>query len=835
MVNLQLYINGAEADLNGVVSMPLTKTFDEMSDPVAIVNDRSKTVTLPGTPKNNKLFGHIWRLDALNQNFNPLQRTPFVLTDSGSIIFSGYMKLNAVKRNGSWVTGYDCTLFGGLGGLLYELNEMELANTTMPYNNFEHTVNAANVAPNAIPVGGNSLVYFMSNQGKYEDFESNTRATGTSTGDPNADYQELDKEYDENQLLEYRSYYQRPAVLLSYIIARIMENRRWSFSNDFRNSPYFNATRLCFKPPYKDVMGAKKESGSILYSAPSGHSSQFSQITSFDQCNHQEIATFWDSVNSSTKYINGGRIDVSDIAARGGTIEYDLQFQLSARLYSMAASNDAVWALGVSSRWQAGLFGDVVFVDNDTNAVIHFHNVYDVFQSRYMIQKWGNNTDIGGVAYGPNDVISVVGKFNIPQETTQVRVYFSLTVQDAGVDTDLNGLLMWRSNQWVSIPGTGASARVDIQAPLFINISKASFIATIDQQSIRSGDSVGWPDICPKGITQLAFLKNITKIFGLLWKFNDKLPPSDNHSTQVEWLTRNDFFANYKIHDWTHKIDTSKSMDIAPILLKSRYSTFKWGESKSARATEYALSSGQDYGSLKVDTGYMFDSEDQPLIPENIFTNGVISREYDPLFNDRDNNTPGRDDKDIPAIFEKKDNSQEFLDEDMQLFFDAGTQGCSPYRITDDTDRMILDQRYCWSETDNGTTYFVYRKMARVLDPNPADPNNKPWSLDFGKPSQAYYPSTDTDYPDGITIYDRCWKKFLQERFSYSTRVMTCYVWMSNSEFAQWEFSDFVKIENTLWHVNKIIDFDPTKNASTKVELVRVENLEAYTNGQNWQ
>ena len=42
----------------------------------------------------------------------------------------------------------------------------------------------------------------------------------------------------------------------------------------------------------------------------------------------------------------------------------------------------------------------------------------------------------------------------------------------------------------------------------------------------------------------------------------------------------------------------------------------------------------------------------------------------------------------------------------------------------------------------------------------------------------------------------------------------------------------FVKIENTLYHVNRIIDYDFDTNSPTKVELVQVWNTDAYTGGQ---
>ncbi len=147
---------------------------------------------------------------------------------------------------------------------------------------------------------------------------------------------------------------------------------------------------------------------------------------------------------------------------------------------------------------------------------------------------------------------------------------------------------------------------------------------------------------------------------------------------------------------------------------------------------------------------------------------------------------------------------------------------------TDDNATMKTEGLFCWTAS-GGIPLSQYPKMSRITKGT----NGQKYSLDFSKPSLLYYPATESDYPADSTIYSRFWRAYMNELISSDTRVMTCNVRITAAEFANWKFNTFVKIEDTLWHVNKIADFDPLKQQSTKVELIRVKDINAYISGQN--
>ncbi len=128
---ISLIIGGSPADLDDESLVLFNYTREEMSDPTVVKNSYSQTVTLPGTPANNAIFGHYFRADRVTESsasgwtgrwFNALRQTPFEIRDErGGIIESGYVKLESVTRKGADICSYGVALYGGLGAFFYEL------------------------------------------------------------------------------------------------------------------------------------------------------------------------------------------------------------------------------------------------------------------------------------------------------------------------------------------------------------------------------------------------------------------------------------------------------------------------------------------------------------------------------------------------------------------------------------------------------------------------------------------------------------------------------------------------------------------------------------------
>lgn len=121
---ISLYIGGELADLNDDGLILYNYTMEEAENPAIVRNSYTQTIELPGTPNNNRIFGHLFRPDRISGagQYNPSRKVDFAIyNEMSEIVESGYVKLDSVNRKDG-VSTYSVTLYGGLGSFLYGLS-----------------------------------------------------------------------------------------------------------------------------------------------------------------------------------------------------------------------------------------------------------------------------------------------------------------------------------------------------------------------------------------------------------------------------------------------------------------------------------------------------------------------------------------------------------------------------------------------------------------------------------------------------------------------------------------------------------------------------------------
>lgn len=122
--DIRLYLDGEKVDWTKTPDILLTYQRTDYQNPTITKNMFSKTLTIDGTPNNNNIFDHIWKLDRVMDSdftlFNPSQRVPFELYNDAEIVEKGYAKLDSIKKDGYKIE-YNITLYGGLGSFFYSL------------------------------------------------------------------------------------------------------------------------------------------------------------------------------------------------------------------------------------------------------------------------------------------------------------------------------------------------------------------------------------------------------------------------------------------------------------------------------------------------------------------------------------------------------------------------------------------------------------------------------------------------------------------------------------------------------------------------------------------
>jgi hypothetical protein len=123
-----------QVDLTESVSLPITKTIIDIREPEKRQSDYSKTITLPGTSNNNKIFNHIFKLDRATINettinyqpdFNPNLKVDAILYRSGIPQITGYLQLNNIKRTDGNIE-YEVIIIGKFANMFQDLGEKNL-------------------------------------------------------------------------------------------------------------------------------------------------------------------------------------------------------------------------------------------------------------------------------------------------------------------------------------------------------------------------------------------------------------------------------------------------------------------------------------------------------------------------------------------------------------------------------------------------------------------------------------------------------------------------------------------------------------------------------------
>lgn len=117
-------------DLGENETILFSRKRTDYTNPTLIKNSFTKTLHLPGTKSNNEIFDEIYHLFRFQNpnDFNPSRRVPFKLLENGLLKESGYLKLDYINKKDEEVT-YECTLYGELGNILYNLSYKEDPNT----------------------------------------------------------------------------------------------------------------------------------------------------------------------------------------------------------------------------------------------------------------------------------------------------------------------------------------------------------------------------------------------------------------------------------------------------------------------------------------------------------------------------------------------------------------------------------------------------------------------------------------------------------------------------------------------------------------------------------
>lgn len=864
---LRLILENRELELDENIQFAITRQFEDITNPTTIINDWSKTVRIPSTPNNDKIFGHIFSVDRtivdgtnkLGIYFNPYKKIDFRLVDDSNVILTGYAKNISVDKD-----YYNLTLNGELGKVFQEMKKITFDTKT---EDTKYLIDGSKYVKEQI---NKDLIWELWRSGSGIDTTLRTRDERDYRLEeiigfaPNNSYSDgfdykvfqmknsntskkfseiLDEQAGEKyedatgiaadtvigdgllprEIGEYRSYYQLPYIyfnkLFQIFTKKTEEITDYKIELDdswfTEENPYWSKLVYLLKKIYQKTTASKEDINDATLGEfeNNGHNSYTPSLKpngiwqEFD-------ATVFSSIHND---FLEGKID---------SFSFDSKIPLTINLDNCTVNNNGT--INTSTKnyviLSTGTYFNVGFRVKDESGNVVYEAPSVKLYTSYN-GKW-NYTD--GVVI---DYFTKKGNGNY--EVT-VDIPFGLTIDRGEVGDDYSiEVVVYsytpRSDIETILYGT------DVGDPTITNIPSDGVVITpssinfsaptlsVDVNIVkRSNSSFTLNDLWNNEFNLFDEILNYCKQFriGVLCDYINK---------KLIFKPLNKYFNEYTIEDWTDKIDYSKDYHIEPITFQNKYILFNYKENDIALNTKYKEKYGLNFGEYKLLTDYEFNNDTKKLfenskiaIPSTdvILSWGTI---YDNL----------RVGYTLPA--EISINNRDKEKKDVELFgnflfynglktFDT-TSGLRSVSISDDTLFQTLNKTYFYSQDGDANKIIkvsTYPSLDIVYGEN---------LCTYTAPSENYT-YLRNNYDNKLGIYKNFWENYINERYNIQNKIVTCYVYLKPNEFADFKFNKFVKINNQLYFVNKIYDYDIDATTPTKVDLITVQDIEGYTKNE---
>ena len=145
---------GLEVDLYENVSIPITFSILDIREPEKRKTSWSKSVLVPGTTNNNRIFSHIYEIGqdgwitvggrSIYSGFNPNLRTEVILLNDGIQVLKGNMQLKKITKDKNGNIEYEIAINGDLTSLFYDVGTSKLSD--LDFSEWDHNWTRTNIA-----------------------------------------------------------------------------------------------------------------------------------------------------------------------------------------------------------------------------------------------------------------------------------------------------------------------------------------------------------------------------------------------------------------------------------------------------------------------------------------------------------------------------------------------------------------------------------------------------------------------------------------------------------------------------------------------------------------
>src|SRR5574344_754451 len=105
-MEVRIYLENYQIDTDDDSIIAMTMCYSYLEDPTTVAGDYSKTIKIPGTVNNNKIFGE----SNTSVYFNPSKKTEAKIYIGPELFKVGYVQLNNINKDKN-VISYEITFY----------------------------------------------------------------------------------------------------------------------------------------------------------------------------------------------------------------------------------------------------------------------------------------------------------------------------------------------------------------------------------------------------------------------------------------------------------------------------------------------------------------------------------------------------------------------------------------------------------------------------------------------------------------------------------------------------------------------------------------------------
>jgi hypothetical protein len=318
------------------------------------------------------------------------------------------------------------------------------------------------------------------------------------------------------------------------------------------------------------------------------------------------------------------------------------------------------------------------------------------------------------------------------------------------------------------------AAGTPVQVDINIDIIEVSLEVMPNSNVQPIGGVIQMNEYVPQKVKQSDFVKAIFTMFNL---FADIDP--DNPSNII--LTHRDaYYDNGAEKDWTYKLakDREQNLEFLPDVTNKRL-ILTYKQDSDTPNTLYYGATKEVYGQQE----YIFNSE---------YVRDIETKEI--LFSP----TPIAQTT-FGAVVPMIDGQAPKTN--IRILYDGGEQPCGSYNLV-----------------DGGTTgtYGINTYPAITHFDDPITPS---YDINFGTCDFYYYsPQVLTNN----TLYNLYWRRTINQ--INEGKMLSAFFYLNEGDIHNLKLNDKIRIDNSWWNINRVIDYNANAEGLTKVELISVDS-----------